>query len=161
MASISSGTGHRAGACRTPERRGAGQDSQLGPDGEEALRAAEQPAGTRIGARPWDVAVQVDCHAVAERGPSPEDALDRNRPGKITAQEHLGLRVRPSRVEATVELARNVPGALNQKPHGNATAKKPVDTCDMRSEVTAYQDGAAAVGERRAQAARSRAPQIG
>ncbi len=70
--------------------RRAGEDRQLGPDGQQALGAAQQRAGAGIGAGPGDVAVQVDRQAVAERGPrrntrSTATAGDRSRRKNISA----------------------------------------------------------------------------
>ena len=72
MASISSENRPRGqvGAEDEKDRR-AGEDGQLGPDGQQALGAAQQRAGAGIGAGPGDVAVQVDRQAVAERGTVP------------------------------------------------------------------------------------------
>ena len=125
-----------------------GEDSQLGPDRQEALGSAQKHPGAGIGADPGDVAVQVDRQAVAEGSPRTEDALDGHRRRQIAAQEHLGLRMRTAGVEPAIELARDVPGRWTSNRSGNPAAKQPVHPRDVGSQVAADQDRPSAFGER-------------
>ena len=162
MASISSAesAGGQVGAEHEKDRR-AGEDGQLGPDGQEALGPAQQRAGAGIGAGPGDVAVQVDRQAVAKRRPRPEDSLDGHRRRQVATQEHFGLGMNASGVEPVIELARDVPGPLHEQSKRDTAAKQPVNPRDVCSEMAADQDRASAFGRAWREGARSRERRTG
>ena len=130
----------------------AGQNGQLGPDGEQALGAAQKLCRSRCWGRTRGY--RHSGRSPGRRGArtAPEHALDSHGRRKVAAQEHLGLRMNAARVKAVVELARDVPGPLNQQPKRDTAPKQPVHPRDMCPQVAADQDRASTFRERGAQA---------
>jgi hypothetical protein len=60
------------------EDRRTGKDSQLGPDCQETVAAAQEQAGARIRTGPGDVAVKIDRKTIAKGGPGLKYALNGN-----------------------------------------------------------------------------------
>ena len=120
--------------------RGSGQDSQLGPDGKEPLRLAEQTPGLRVGTPPGDVSAQVEPgHQARPRGPGSTVRPWACR--QVAAEEDISLGVRPSRrVEPTSQLAGDVPRTLDQGAHRQIAPKEPVQAGNVSAHVAAHED---------------------
>ena len=129
------------------ENRCPGEDSQFGPNCEEALVSAKKQPGARIGADPGDISIQIDSQSVAEGSPRTKYAFDGNCWRQIAAQEHFRLRMGIAFVKLAIKLARDMSGALDEQSNWNPSAKQPMHSRNVGSQVTANQDCPSATGE--------------